>query len=227
MRLQFAQCVLDLSAQTLERGQKPVPLEPKMLELLEILIRRRPAVVTFKELDGLLWPKVEGTRPSLARLVSELRTALGDTPRNSRIIRSAHKVGYSFGADLVVLPASGDPEPTAIEVRWKKQSFPLTEGEYVAGRGAECSLVIEGESVSRRHARLRVSNGGALIEDLDSKNGTHVNGARISAPTRLAAGDKFALGREPLQLRWRTVPKSTAEVDPDSEPGEKQQQAQK
>src|SRR5580765_6971081 len=106
MRLKFGDCVLDLRARQLERGDKVVPLEPKMYELLEVLIKRRPEVVTNNELDELLWPKVYVARTSLTRLVSELRAVLGDTPRDPRIIRTAYKVGYAFCADVVGLPAA-------------------------------------------------------------------------------------------------------------------------
>src|ERR1700683_3526138 len=104
MRLNFGDCVLDLRARQLEREEKIVPLEPKMYELLEVLIKRRPAVVTNNDLDELLWPDVYVARTSLTRLVSELRAVLGDTPRDSRIIRTVYKAGYAFWADGVCLP---------------------------------------------------------------------------------------------------------------------------
>jgi DNA-binding winged helix-turn-helix (wHTH) protein len=217
MRLKFGDCVLDLDARQLERGNKVVPLEPKMYELLEVLIKRRPAVVTNNELDELLWPNVYVARTSLTRLVSELRSVLGDAPRDSRIIRTAYKVGYAFCADVTGLPVARSA-PATLEVLWMKQSFPLTDGEHIAGRDAECSLVIDGTTVSRQHARITVASGAATIEDLDSTNGTHVNGTRISAPTRLAPGDEFALGSEVLRVRRRSSSELTVKVDSDSEP---------
>ena len=81
--MRFAECILDLPARQLERNSKIVPLEPKVYELLEALIKRRPAVVTNNELDELLWPQVYVARTSLTRLVSKLRTALGDTPHGA------------------------------------------------------------------------------------------------------------------------------------------------
>jgi DNA-binding winged helix-turn-helix (wHTH) protein len=219
LRLSFGDCVLDLSARRLERGNEAVPLEPKMYELLEVLIRRRPAVVTNNELDELLWPKVYVARTSLTRLVSELRAVLGDTPRDSRIIRTVYKVGYAFCADVTSLPSAHSSSAT-IEVLWMKQSFPLTDGEHIAGRDAECSLVIDGTTVSRRHARITVARGAAKIEDLGSTNGTHVNGARITGPTRLTPADKFALGSEVLQVRLRSSSALTVKVDPESEAGD-------
>jgi DNA-binding winged helix-turn-helix (wHTH) protein len=217
MRLKFVDCVLDLRARQLERGDKVVPLEPKMYELLEALIKRRPAVVTNNELDELLWPQVYVARTSLTRLVSELRTVLGDTPRDSRIIRTVYKTGYAFCADVIPLP-SMSASPATMELLWKKQCLPLTEGEHIAGRDAECSLVIDGTTVSRRHARITVTSGAATIEDLDSTNGTHVNGTRISVPTRLAAGDEVALGSEVLRARLRGASALTVKVDADRDP---------
>jgi DNA-binding winged helix-turn-helix (wHTH) protein len=217
MRLKFGDCVLDLRARQLERANKVVPLEPKMYELLEVLIKRRPAVVTNNELDELLWPNVYVERTSLTRLVSELRAVLGDTPRDSRIIRTAYKAGYAFCADVTCLPAAPAPA-AAIEVLWMKQSLPLTDGEHIAGRDAECSLVVDGTTVSRRHARITVAHGTAMIEDLGSTNGTHVNGKRISAPTRLAPGDEFSLGSEVLRVRLRSSSALTVKVDSSTKP---------
>jgi len=220
MRLKFGDCMLDLRARQLERVDKVVPLEPKMYELLEVLIKRRPSVVTNEELDELLWPNVYVARTSLTRLVSELRAVLGDSPRDSRIIRTVYKVGYAFCADVTGLP-SGRSSPATIEVLWMKQSFPLTDGEHVAGRDAECALVIDGTTVSRNHARITVAQGAATIEDLGSTNGTHVNGTRISTPTRLAPGDEFALGSEVLRVRQRISSALTVKVDSGSEAGDK------
>jgi pSer/pThr/pTyr-binding forkhead associated (FHA) protein len=106
-------------------------------------------------------------------------------------------------------------------VLWGKQSFPLTDGEHIAGRDAECALVIDGTTVSRRHARITVAAGAATIEDLDSTNGTHVNGTRISAPARLLPGNEFALGSEVLRIRLRSSSALTVKVDPVTKAGDR------
>jgi len=187
-----------------------------MYELLEVLIKRRPAVVANTELDELLWPKVYVARTSLTRLVSELRSVLGDTPRDSRIIRTAYKTGYAFCAEVTRVSQARATAAT-IEVLWMRQSLPLPDGEHIAGRDAECSLLIDGTTVSRRHARIIVASGAASIEDLDSTNGTYVNGTRISAPTPLTAGDEFALGSEVVRVRFRSSSALTVKVDSDTE----------
>jgi DNA-binding winged helix-turn-helix (wHTH) protein len=214
MQLTFSDCTLDLAARQLLRGGKMVPLEPKMYELLEVLIRRRPAVVKNDELDEILWPKVFVARTSLTRLVSELRSVLGDTPRDSQIIRTVYKIGYAFCAN-VKSPAPLNQSSAIISLVWNEQQLPLMDGENIAGRGDECSLVIDATTVSRRHARITVLSGAATIEDLDSTNGTHVNGMRISSPTPLVAGNKIALGTEVLLVKANNPSAATVKVDPD------------
>jgi hypothetical protein len=153
-------------------------------------------------------------------LVSELRAVLGDTPRDSRVIRTLYKAGYAFCADVTCLPPTRSL-PATIELLWMKQSLPLTDGEHIAGRDVECSLVIDGTTVSRRHARITVAHGAATIEDLDSTNGTYVNGTRISAPRRLTPGDEFALGSEVLRVRPRSSSALTVKTDSDRESSDK------
>lgn len=212
MRLKFGDCVLDMRARQLERGGAPVSLEPKMYQLLEVLITRRGSVVTNEELDEILWPNVYVARTSLTRLVSELRTLLGDTPRDSRIIRTVYKTGYSFCSEVDSASPVGTG-PALLELVWNGKVIPLGEGEHIAGREAECSVAIDARTVSRRHARITVLSGKAMIEDLDSTNGTRVNGERISSPTKLLAGNELVLGKEVLRVRKRDPSPLTVKVD--------------
>ena len=214
MKLRFADCVLDLRSRQLERRGSIVPLEPKMYELLDVLIRRRPAVIPNAELDELLWPRVYVSRTSLTRLVSELRAALGDTPRGARIIRTVYKTGYAFCAEVSTAPG-GEPSPARTELIWKRQSLPLTDGEHYAGRDPDCALVIDASTVSRRHARILVADGQATIEDLASTNGTCVNGTRIAQPTALPPGSEVLLGSELLRVRRRNTAALTVKIDND------------
>jgi DNA-binding winged helix-turn-helix (wHTH) protein len=206
MKFSFGDCVLDSSARQLVRAGQVVPLEPKMYELLETLISRRATVVTNNELDEILWPDVYVARTSLTRLVSRLRAVLGDSPHDSRIIRTVYKTGYSFCGEVTCMGGSGKAAadaPAALSLLWNNQRMPLPDGEHIAGRDARCSLVVDADTVSRRHARITVISGTATIEDLGSTNGTQVNGQRICVPTRLAAGNEIALGNEILRVSAR------------------------
>jgi DNA-binding winged helix-turn-helix (wHTH) protein len=206
MKFVFGDFTLDLETHQLLRGNAAVPLEPKMYKLLEILIKRRPAVVANEELDELLWPHVFVARTSLTRLVSQLRTVLGDEARDSQIIRTSYKTGYAFCAKISATtqtqPGNHNTAP-AVHLLWRERLIPLSDGEHIAGRGEECSLVIDADTVSRRHARFTVSGAKIVIEDLGSTNGTWINGVQISSSMALVNGTKFELGSEVLQLLQR------------------------
>ncbi|MGH8430639.1 MAG: FHA domain-containing protein, partial [Solimonas sp.] len=74
----------------------------------------------------------------------------------------------------------------------------------VVGRAADATISIDSPGVSRYHARFTLSGAGATVEDLGSKNGTHVNGRRISEPVTLADGDEVRLGVIVLTFRRRS-----------------------
>lgn len=193
MKLEFEDCVFDTASRELFRDGTVVPIEPKMYMLLEVLIQRRPAVVTNVELDEILWPDVYVERSSLTRLVSELRSVLGDSPRESRVIRTVYKTGYSFAAN-VVERGGATKRISKLSLLWNDRMMPLDEGENILGRGEECTLVIDATTVSRRHARITVSRGVASIEDLESTNGTFVNKKPAKVPIVLKDGDEVSLG---------------------------------
>jgi pSer/pThr/pTyr-binding forkhead associated (FHA) protein len=64
----------------------------------------------------------------------------------------------------------------------------------VIGRGPDCDVLIQDVKASRRHCKLTRSDEGFVLEDLGSKNGTYVNGARISTPMILKASQTFKIG---------------------------------
>jgi DNA-binding response OmpR family regulator len=65
----------------------------------------------------------------------------------------------------------------------------LDREQVLIGRGAECDVVVPDRQVSRHHARVRRTPSGYLLEDLASKNGTHLNGKAIDRPVVLQDGD--------------------------------------
>ncbi len=65
----------------------------------------------------------------------------------------------------------------------------LETKEMLIGRGPECELVIPDRQVSRHHARISRTEAGYVIEDLGSKNGTHVNGVAVREGVILQDGD--------------------------------------
>lgn len=75
----------------------------------------------------------------------------------------------------------------------KGQQYGL-DRNMVIGRGATADLSLADPGVSRRHASLQRHEGGWVVEDLGSANGTLVNTRRVSGPTRLTSGDVIGVG---------------------------------
>jgi len=71
--------------------------------------------------------------------------------------------------------------------------------EVAIGR-QDGDLVLEDPEVSRRHAVLRRSGESVIVEDLESTNGTFVNGERIRGPITVGAGDQVRVGRTTLEI---------------------------
>lgn len=70
----------------------------------------------------------------------------------------------------------------------RDQRWPLMR-TVVLGRDTTCDIVIPDRQVSRYHARITPTKEGMILEDLGSKNGTHCNGAPLTAPLVLQDGD--------------------------------------
>src|SRR5262245_55738709 len=106
---------------------------------------------------------------------------------------------------MAVIPTKSDPSADwvvgddVIRLRqWgTDRSFPLTwssAAEYVVGTSDECSLKLEDERISRRHARLTRVQGKWSIADLGSKSGLRVDGARQRDPFVLEPGTEIGIG---------------------------------
>jgi serine phosphatase RsbU (regulator of sigma subunit)/pSer/pThr/pTyr-binding forkhead associated (FHA) protein len=73
--------------------------------------------------------------------------------------------------------------------------FDLTDEETIVGRHRTCSIVIDGDRVSRHHARFHCESGRVFVEDLKSRNGTQLNGRRIEKAELLEDRDEVLVGR--------------------------------
>jgi DNA-binding winged helix-turn-helix (wHTH) protein len=205
MRLRFGDCVFDSDTRELSRAGNSVPISPKAFLLLELLIEHQPRAVSKEDIRTRLWPGTFVSEANLANLVVELRAALGDTARNPRIIRTLARFGYAFSAPVTSErgPGGAKPETRSYLYRlvWGRREISLDPGDNLIGRDRDAVVWIDDESVSRRHARILVGEGGATIEDLGSKNGTSVAGRKIRGPTHLKDRDVVKIGPAILRLR--------------------------
>jgi DNA-binding winged helix-turn-helix (wHTH) protein len=209
MRVPFGEFTLDRGARQLLRGGEELHLEPKAFELLDLLLQKRPEAVSKPEIRDRLWPETFVSESNLSGLVAQVREALGDDPRQPRYIRTVYGFGYAFAGTKEEPSGAGAPARVAPRVIWGKQIIPLAPGENVLGRDEEAAVRIDSPGVSRRHARILVEKGRAVLEDLDSKNGTFLKEERLEGPGVLQEGDTFRLGRLLLVYRSSALRGST------------------
>ncbi|MCC6748601.1 MAG: GGDEF domain-containing protein [Deltaproteobacteria bacterium] len=72
--------------------------------------------------------------------------------------------------------------------------FPLEASEQYIGRGNDCEIMVDMDSVSRRHARIEQKGAATLITDMESTNGTYVNEHPVTQARALADGDLVQVG---------------------------------
>jgi pSer/pThr/pTyr-binding forkhead associated (FHA) protein len=73
--------------------------------------------------------------------------------------------------------------------------FDIETDQVLIGRGQDTQLMLANVSVSRHHAKIVLRGDDYYIEDLDSRNGTVVNGMRAEQATLLNSGDEIAVGK--------------------------------
>jgi DNA-binding winged helix-turn-helix (wHTH) protein len=201
MRVRFGSCVFDSAAHTLERAGLAIDLTPKAFSLLELLVRAAPAAVEKEQLYRALWPDVVVEMGNLHNLIAEVRSGIGDASRE--MLRTVHRVGYAFAADLVEVSAS------SIHLVLGTRVIALVEGENVIGRELTGT-----RDVSRRHALIVVQGSSAILTDLDSKNGTWMGTTPIHEPVELADGDAITFGQTHTIIRFDGPDASTITAIP-------------
>jgi len=187
---------VDPAARELSKGDVPVRLRPKVMDLLAAFAARPGEVLSKQALLDLVWSDVTVGDASLTVAVGELRDALGDDLERPEFIETIPRRGYRL-----IAPVSRDrtddvnAEASRFWLTGAGMETVLRHGENLIGRAPEAHIRIESPKVSRRHARITVDGDTAVVEDLGSKNGTFVGDSRIEEPTPLAHGDQLRLGQ--------------------------------
>lgn len=214
MKVTFSDFTLDSTTRQLLRGTQELHLSPKAFDLLTILLANRPGVVDKDTLRDRLWPGTNVVDANLNNLASEIRSVLDDDPQQPRFLRTVHRVGYAFcgvateeGGTRGSRASSAAGPASRCFLVWDDRRIVLKEKTQTLGRDPECAIWIDAPGVSRRHARVDVVAGdagataAATIEDLDSTNGTFVDGRRVRKPTELEDGVEIRVGEAKLTFR--------------------------
>jgi DNA-binding winged helix-turn-helix (wHTH) protein len=212
MRVRFGDCVLDSETRQLFVGEREVHLQPKAFQFLELLLQNRPKALAKDVLHEKLWPGTFVSDGTLTSLLAEVREAVGDSARKPRFVRTVHRFGYAFCGQAQEVRDVSEAIAGQKMAYWLirgRRRFALPFGETILGRDRGAAVFLDDASVSRRHARIVVTDGGATLEDLGSKNGTRIGEKRIESPEPIVDGDQIRIGSVSLTLRVYPMPEST------------------
>ncbi len=223
----FRDFELDVSAYALRRGGARIQLERIPMEVLILLVMRAGSLVTRQEILDTLWGARVFVEPEAAvnTAIRKIRRALDEDVDRPQFIETVVRKGYRFVApveDVRTAAAHGGSEAgsevrrrafPSYSIAYGRQEFLLAPGANVIGRDPDVQIYIDHASVSRRHASIVIDAHRVTMEDLNSRNGTFVNGQRISGPTQISDGAIIGLGPIVLRFVVLTAPASTQPVD--------------
>jgi FHA domain-containing protein/uncharacterized protein DUF1707 len=162
--------------------------------------RRESTVAVLREraLDGCLTLDTFGARVGAAyraKTVDELDRLVADLPRRGGRLRALADAVRRAVAGIGRRPVPPSP---ALEI---EVLLPRSREAVTVGRSSDCDVVVGEKTVSRVHAELRHGTGDTwMVLDLDSLNGTWLNGQRVQE-ARVARGDVLCLGGLRMELR--------------------------
>jgi DNA-binding winged helix-turn-helix (wHTH) protein len=198
----FGEFELDVAAFALRREGIAVRLEKIPMEVLVLLVEHAGSLVARDSIHAALW----GADVFLDRdaaintAMRKIRKALGDDVDRPRWVETVVGKGYRFVG--LIVPETMDPQRQVAPYRLTRgtHAFALQHGENLIGRDPDVHVFLDHPSVSRRHARISITGGRVMLEDLNSRNGTSVDGRSITSPTDVHDGTIIGVG--PITLTF-------------------------
>lgn len=201
----FGEFELDVAAYALRRNGLGVRLEKVPMEVLVLLVRRAGLLVSRADIQAAVWGSdvFVDQDAAINTAVRKIRRTLGDDAEQPRFVETVVGKGYRFVAPVLQQDEGPPPRlPNYLLARGQRQ-FVLAAGENVLGRDPHATVYIDHPSVSRRHARITIEPARAVLEDLQSRNGTFLEGRPVEAPAELHHGVIIGVG--PIALTFMVV----------------------
>jgi len=201
-RFRFGEFELDVAAFTLRREGIPVRLEKIPMEVLVLLVEHAGALVARNSIHAALW----GSDVFLDRdaaintAMRKIRKALGEDVERPRFVETVVGKGYRFVGPIVRETAEPPRQIAVYRLTRGTHAFALQDGENLIGRDPGVHVFLDHPSVSRRHARISIAAGRVVLEDLNSRNGTWIDGHGITSPTEVHDGAIIGVG--PIALTF-------------------------
>lgn len=158
----------------------------------------RPSLRERERAIGRLRAGLDEERLSLNTYADRLEEALGARTRGElgelvADLPAGRRVGHALEGLVSAVSSLG----ARLERGWADARAPrlaLPDRAVTVGRSRDCDCVLSDMTVSRRHARIGVRDGGWVVADLRSANGTLVNGWRVLDEATVRPGDRLTFG---------------------------------
>ena len=207
----FGDFELNVAAFTLSRQGEAVRLEKIPMEVLILLVEHAGTLVDRDSIYAALW----GSEVFLDRdaaintAIRKIRRALGDDADRPRFVETVVGKGHRFVGRIVPPPPDLAGQGARYRLTRGAHTFALQNGDNFIGRDPDVHVFLDHPSVSRRHARISITSGRVVLEDLNSRNGTCVDGRGITSPTDLRDGAIIGVGPITLTFVSLTAAAST------------------
>lgn len=232
----FGDCVIDVPARTVVRGNRPQAFEPKVFDTLVYLIEQRARVVPKQELLERVWgTRVVVTEGVVARTIMKIRRLLGDDGDEPAWVKTVHRVGYRFAGEVaqeapqLIVAASQATRVAVLPFVNRSGSDALAWAEFGL-MTATCQALQEGgvEVVAAAELLCVLSARGAADDPLAAAAALASDALQAtleqrepgmlvltwSGTGRLLAGAHGALsGREPIEMCRRMVAELLPRLD--------------
>lgn len=201
-----------LSAAVFRGRMHPVDLANRLVRQADLLVADEPA--------GPSIPNHFNVSVSEADLDPKLNTAELVTELTQTLVATATDRGWRIGGPISVelqtdpsvgrgsIKCTATPIPAALAA-WGtlnehrgERTFDLSDNRCVVGRGETADVQLAEDEISRNHAVVFREGGALWIADLNSANGTSVNGRQISSdPVEIGSGDMLSFGPVTFSVR--------------------------
>jgi DNA-binding winged helix-turn-helix (wHTH) protein len=207
----FGDFELDVAAFTLRRQGTSVRLEKIPMEVLVLLVEHAGTLVARDSIHAALWGAdvFVDRDAAINTAIRKIRKALGEDVDRPRFVETVVGKGYRFVGPIVRDTVKPQRQVGVYRLTRGTDAFVLQEGENLIGRDPGVQVFLDHPSVSRRHARISIAADRAVLEDLNSRNGTWLDGRGITSPTEVHDGAIIGVGPITLTFVSRSGAAST------------------
>ena len=149
----------------------------------------------------LLWLLVMSVVAVLRRDLFGTQVTRRQTPVQTRSRPLGWRSPAGSAAPPPGMPAGAPRTLVVTEGSLRGTTITLGQAPILIGRAPECTLVLEDDYASGRHARFSLQSGTWMLEDLGSTNGTYLGRNKVEAPLPVEPGTPVRIGRTVLELR--------------------------